>query len=327
MLTVSRRATGEWFRYVRLYPPTGLRFSRHWSISEPHWSSQVVDHTCLSSAFARYGPAATGAPGVGRQVADSEATGSCARVSARAGPTGAIGAVVARFVHTEEVTGSNPVSPTSIERRPGGAVVARLCRLHRRGHWFEPSIAHQTTRPSGSAALRAPSGHWSSRYRAQRSPVSCAARATLIETPRPLMGVSRVSSRAARATTSVHEPWSPPRPAGTATPRPQAGRRYWDGHSWVDVDAVVDGHPEPGPASTGLADRLPAACRARGPGAAPEVSRRGRHRGAAGLRLRLIRLRRTRTPSIRSPGSTPTLPAPGATRVRDQRRPRPRRRA
>jgi hypothetical protein len=26
----------------------------------------------------------------------------------------AIGAVVARFVHTEEVTGSNPVSPTSI---------------------------------------------------------------------------------------------------------------------------------------------------------------------------------------------------------------------
>src|SRR4051812_1058040 len=88
--------------------------------------------------------------------------------------TGAIGAVVARFVHTEEVTGSNPVSPTSFEalarrrrgsaalpsapkrslvrtqyrppvsrRRPGAAVVARLCRLHRRGHWFEPSIAHQ----------------------------------------------------------------------------------------------------------------------------------------------------------------------------------------
>ena len=28
--------------------------------------------------------------------------------------SGAIGAVVARFVHTEEVTGSNPVSPTSI---------------------------------------------------------------------------------------------------------------------------------------------------------------------------------------------------------------------
>src|SRR5690625_3072537 len=27
-------------------------------------------------------------------------------------PAGAIGAVVARFVHTEEVTGSNPVSPT-----------------------------------------------------------------------------------------------------------------------------------------------------------------------------------------------------------------------
>ena len=28
--------------------------------------------------------------------------------------TGAIGAVVARFVHTEEVTGSNPVSPTQV---------------------------------------------------------------------------------------------------------------------------------------------------------------------------------------------------------------------
>src|SRR4051794_6064992 len=28
----------------------------------------------------------------------------------------AIGAVVARFVHTEEVTGSNPVSPTSVDK-------------------------------------------------------------------------------------------------------------------------------------------------------------------------------------------------------------------
>jgi hypothetical protein len=31
-------------------------------------------------------------------------------------PPGAIGAVVARFVHTEEVTGSNPVSPTEGKR-------------------------------------------------------------------------------------------------------------------------------------------------------------------------------------------------------------------
>ena len=30
---------------------------------------------------------------------------------------GAIGAVVARFVHTEEVTGSNPVSPTQVSAR------------------------------------------------------------------------------------------------------------------------------------------------------------------------------------------------------------------
>ena len=34
------------------------------------------------------------------------------RTRTAAGPDGAIGAVVARFVHTEEVTGSNPVSPT-----------------------------------------------------------------------------------------------------------------------------------------------------------------------------------------------------------------------
>jgi hypothetical protein len=34
-------------------------------------------------------------------------------------PLGAIGAVVARFVHTEEVTGSNPVSPTKSETGSG----------------------------------------------------------------------------------------------------------------------------------------------------------------------------------------------------------------
>ena len=39
----------------------------------------------------------------------------CATVS---GAAGAIGAVVARFVHTEEVTGSNPVSPTLLSSIP-----------------------------------------------------------------------------------------------------------------------------------------------------------------------------------------------------------------
>src|SRR3954451_10171424 len=48
----------------------------------------------------------------------------------------AIGAVVARFVHTEEVTGSNPVSPTV---GCGSAAVPS----HRRGHWVEPSIPHR----------------------------------------------------------------------------------------------------------------------------------------------------------------------------------------
>jgi hypothetical protein len=33
--------------------------------------------------------------------------------------TRAIGAVVARFVHTEEVTGSNPVSPTQVRSHIG----------------------------------------------------------------------------------------------------------------------------------------------------------------------------------------------------------------
>ena len=32
-------------------------------------------------------------------------------------------------------------------------MVARLCRLHRRGHWFEPSIAHQKIRRFARLAL------------------------------------------------------------------------------------------------------------------------------------------------------------------------------
>src|SRR5215208_3661587 len=50
---------------------------------------------------------------------------------------GAIGAVVARFPDTEEVTGSNPVSPTEYRapgHRPGARSVlrGRLLRMHRR---------------------------------------------------------------------------------------------------------------------------------------------------------------------------------------------------
>src|SRR5699024_2621167 len=63
--------------------------------------------------------------------------------------TSAIGAAVARFLHTEEVTGSIPVSRTGttrfrcnnrIERdwRSGSALPS-----HGRGHWFDPSIAHR----------------------------------------------------------------------------------------------------------------------------------------------------------------------------------------
>ncbi len=47
---------------------------------------------------------------------DVIAAPACVRVCDRS--RGAIGAVVARFVHTEEVTGSNPVSPTRIHVGP-----------------------------------------------------------------------------------------------------------------------------------------------------------------------------------------------------------------
>src|SRR5690625_2207790 len=42
----------------------------------------------------------------------------------------AIGAVVARFLHTEEVTGSNPVSPTTGSPDPRCADVAQLVEHH-----------------------------------------------------------------------------------------------------------------------------------------------------------------------------------------------------
>ena len=43
----------------------------------------------------------------------------------------------------------------------------------------------------------------------------------------------------------------PSPPGWYRDPKRPGGRRYWDGHSWVDVDGVVDGHPEPGPVATG----------------------------------------------------------------------------
>ncbi len=83
--------------------------------------------------------------------------------------TWAAGAAVARFPDTEEVTGSIPVSPTTIWFGiPGpdagshhlddyqlGLVPCRgdwrsgsALRSHRRGHWFEPSIAHPEPHPA-----------------------------------------------------------------------------------------------------------------------------------------------------------------------------------
>ena len=72
---------------------------------------------------------------------------SCATVS---GAARAIGAVVARFVHTEEVTGSNPVSPTSIHagQRPvsgiGTGLVPCMCQVPQQ---TTQSRRHTTMRP------------------------------------------------------------------------------------------------------------------------------------------------------------------------------------
>jgi len=44
----------------------------------------------------------------------------------------------------------------------------------------------------------------------------------------------------------------PSPPGWYRDPKAPGGRRYWDGHSWVDVDGVVDGRPESGPPSSGL---------------------------------------------------------------------------
>jgi hypothetical protein len=51
---------------------------------------------------------------VGLQSQDRGARGVGEGLASDTESARAIGAVVARFVHTEEVTGSNPVSPTNI---------------------------------------------------------------------------------------------------------------------------------------------------------------------------------------------------------------------
>ena len=66
--------------------------------------------------------------------------------------TGAIGAVVARFVHTEEVTGSNPVSPTNRKTAPD----LRKRRIQGCFVWVAcPLRVHQLTLSSPRAAASA----------------------------------------------------------------------------------------------------------------------------------------------------------------------------
>jgi hypothetical protein len=52
-------------------------------------------------------------------------------------------------------------------------------------------------------------------------------------------------------------------------PHAPGGRRYWDGQSWVDVDAVLDGQPAPGPVAT-TGPRLVAQRRGQEETAAPD---------------------------------------------------------
>ena len=42
----------------------------------------------------------------------------------------------------------------------------------------------------------------------------------------------------------------PSPPGWYRDPHSPGGRRYWDGQSWVDVDAVLDAHTVPGPVAT-----------------------------------------------------------------------------
>ena len=79
---------------------TGLNVSTRVYLSAPRPRRSV-----FLGAYARF---VTGDTARGRVGARP----SWAKVGLRPWATGAIGAVVARFVHTEEVTGSNPVSPT-----------------------------------------------------------------------------------------------------------------------------------------------------------------------------------------------------------------------
>src|SRR4051812_24568651 len=51
------------------------------------------------------------------------------------------------------------------------------------------------------------------------------------------------------ATSSVAAMESSP-PGWYRDPHAPGGRRYWDGQSWVDVDAVLEGQPAPGPVAT-----------------------------------------------------------------------------
>ena len=43
----------------------------------------------------------------------------------------------------------------------------------------------------------------------------------------------------------------PPEPGWYRDPKRPGGRRYWDGHAWVDVDGVTDGPPDHSPVHTG----------------------------------------------------------------------------
>ncbi len=97
------------------------------------------------------GPAGT--PGTGRRHRARPPCPVCpgARRCASFVPPRAIGAAVARFVHTEEVTGSNPVSPTPPSRRRCADASPAVLPT---GHPFtmrdERSAQHASAHPTGT---------------------------------------------------------------------------------------------------------------------------------------------------------------------------------
>ncbi len=115
--------------------------------------------------------------GAVRTLPDSERTGCCAMVSRASRPGGDWRSGSALRSHRRGHWFEPSIAHPKTLLRGRVAVVARLCRWHRRGHWFEPSIAHPKTLLRGRVAVVARlcrwhrRGHWFECASATRRPV------------------------------------------------------------------------------------------------------------------------------------------------------------